>query len=286
MSARKKTPDLQAAADTAVAAWRAARATLVAAQSEAAGKGQFHASAQSRESNLAFVVAEIARIDAVDAERAAAVAASVALDAAESASGDELARAVDATCLCDALRDLDADEERARAALASAAARRTEIHRSSLDAEKALAARRKNADLPPPVRPPWAAGAVEPKAALAVLESRAAGVLPPAKVSTEKLRSLRGQEQDLRMGIETAHREGLKRKKEREDADREHARAKEEQAQRDRQNTEAWRAKVNAEAQEHEALISAQKDREARGEPSLGDQRVPPSHLASGWTSL
>jgi hypothetical protein len=198
---------------------------------------------------------EAQALEAADAEVAAAFAASLALDLAEVAEGDELAIACDPTRAHSELAALVADEQRLRDEL-DQATRRTLLFIDALrNASAKVSARRRAANLPPHVLPTPAlgvAGASGYATPRAWVEALASGKVAPPALNSERIGRLRKEEVELRAELERSRI-----------ADEERRAAEAFDAERRRKDAEDGARKASAEHAKMVAKYQAeQKERE------------------------
>jgi hypothetical protein len=267
------TNDLRAKADTDIEAWRAATAASEAAHTacsevhSAAEKGRASYGPRSPEVSLKVIVAEVSRLELEDVARTTLVKASVSLDAAEVAEGDELALACDPAHLHTDLAALHADTTRLRAELAAAEKRWTSRILRAQDSTSALAARRSKQGLPPPVSLPRNTDAMGrdlgPESFLSRLAARATEDMTPTRSNAAQIQGFRMRETETRAAIERAHREAEERAAARAEHERQkEAERKAEQERSSRQHKEL-QDKYDAKQREIAELANAQRAREA-----------------------
>lgn len=259
----KKTTD---PTDTAIDTWRTALTARADAskahadahrEAEAKRRPGYNMTPEARLDVLALQSAALTSEDEETAARARAVAVQAARDVA---NGDPDAIGCDLARLHGEVVEGIAEIERRRAELADferGLVARVDAARAS---HAALAIRRAAANLPEPARVPTAPGFGE---LVALLETRIEETSTPAPKNGEKIRALKREATDLRVALETAHRE-KEAAKARAEADAE----QEEQNRKDREKAnalenEALRAKYAAEAKAREDMANAHRARTA-----------------------
>lgn len=217
--------------------------------------------------DLKIVLAQIPHAEAEDAERVARAKATAACDAADIAEGCQLARMRDAACLLADLAPLEAEDEALRAKLATNAKAFAARVGAAAEANDVLAARRLEANLPPPARVPEAPYSgfgfrPGPKDLIAALEARIADGVT-YKSNTEKANGLRGLERELRATLEEARRKAEKEAAELLDEKRWRAETRVADAKREAEKHAKWAADGAAEQKRIDELAAAHRVREA-----------------------
>lgn len=263
--------DLRQRADEAIATWRTAR-------EHAKGEFEKHQKLTCAPTTLRRNTWEesarerdalVRRYEAEDAATLAGAVASVALDAAERATEDELALSADLGPLHAELTAVLDEEQRLRAALADLASRRGARIAAARAAVASLADRRRGADLPAHVRipDPTSVGTAEFVEAIAKRIETAA---TPA-LNTERLRMARRERDNALLEVELqARREA---EEQAEAAQREEWRRHNREAAAKHAATEAAkeRARYAAEQKERDEMQAAARARlglDPAGQPS------------------
>lgn len=249
---------------SAYLAWKASIETFNAAR-EREERLRVESSKRNREDSseqkLALLVAQIAALEAEDAMRAAAALASEEADARDEAEGDDLVTSFRCRSLRSDLLDLRREQDRLRHEIQLLDRTVTLRIQRAREAWQKVASRRLLRGEAPPLPLP---GTDDPKGLLAALETLGEGAPKPSKSNEARLVALRREEFERRLSLEERYQAAQDAAKEAREAER----VRKEQATAERKAEEERLASVTArnaaEIARREALVSAQREREAR----------------------